>query len=312
MRGGLDDGTALVLGAGGPVGYAFHAGALAALHDACGWDVRAAGLVVGTSAGAGVAALLRAGLSGSHLHARACGKPLGCADAHAIASRVRRPDARQKTAPRGWRPVAPQYLLHVAKRPWAARPARLVAALLPAGRADLSDYADCLTSLFEGRWPEASLWITAVRARDGKVVAFGRDDAPCTTVGHAVAGSSAVPGVYAPICIDGERYVDGGMASAVHVRLAVESPKIRTLVVSSPLSRMPGMRAMLRAEIRHAQRQGVDVIALEPGPETIRAMGWNPMDAARGAAVAEAAYRETLARFNAATAPQGQLARVDA
>lgn len=300
MRATLDGSTALVLGAGGPVGYAFHAGALAALHDACGWDVRTAGLVVGTSAGAGVAALLRAGLSGSHLHARACGRPIDCADAHAIASRVRRPDAREKSAAsRGWRPTAPQYLLHVARRPWAARPARLVAALLPPGRAELSIYADSLSSLFAGAWPEAPLWITAVRARDGAIVAFGRDDAPRTTVGHAVAGSSAVPGVYTPVVIDGERYVDGGMASAVHVRLAVESPTVRTLVVSSPLSRMPGMGALLRAELRHARRQGVDVIALEPGPETIRAMGWNPMDASRSTMVAEAAYRETLARFTA-------------
>lgn len=309
MRARLDGGTALVLGAGGPVGYAFHAGALAALHDAIGWDVREAGLVVGTSAGAGVGALVRAGLSGSHLHARACGRPIDCADAHAIVSRVRRPDARAKSGARGWRPTAPQYLLHVARRPWAARPARLVAALLPPGRADLSVYADGLSSLFSGAWPDAPLWITAVRARDGAIVAFGRDDAPRTTVGHAVASSSAVPGVYTPVTIDGERYVDGGMASAVHVRLAVESLAVRTLVVSSPLSRMPGMRALLRAEIRHAERQGVDVIALEPGPETIRAMGWNPMDASRGTAVAEAAYRETFARFASAgrrALPPGQ------
>jgi predicted acylesterase/phospholipase RssA len=42
---------ALVLGAGGVAGGAFHAGALAALHDALGWDARSADLVVGTSAG---------------------------------------------------------------------------------------------------------------------------------------------------------------------------------------------------------------------------------------------------------------------
>src|SRR5262249_36209204 len=41
----------LVLGAGGPIGRAFHAGVLGALAEACGWDARSADLLVGTSAG---------------------------------------------------------------------------------------------------------------------------------------------------------------------------------------------------------------------------------------------------------------------
>src|SRR6478735_7027457 len=55
-------GIALVLGAGGTVGHAVHAGVLAALGDVCGWDARRADVVVGTSAGSVVAVLLRAGM----------------------------------------------------------------------------------------------------------------------------------------------------------------------------------------------------------------------------------------------------------
>src|SRR5690349_19155028 len=51
----------LVLGAGGVVGHAFHAGVLAALEDVAGFDARDADLIVGTSAGSVVGALLRAG-----------------------------------------------------------------------------------------------------------------------------------------------------------------------------------------------------------------------------------------------------------
>src|SRR5690348_3959752 len=65
---------ALVLGAGGPVGHAFHAGALSALEHALGWDARSADLVVGTSAGAQVGGLLRAGLHGADLSARVRGE----------------------------------------------------------------------------------------------------------------------------------------------------------------------------------------------------------------------------------------------
>jgi NTE family protein len=45
-------GVTLVLGAGGPVGSAFHAGVLRALAESCGWDPRRAELIIGTSAGA--------------------------------------------------------------------------------------------------------------------------------------------------------------------------------------------------------------------------------------------------------------------
>src|SRR3954452_9584457 len=61
----------LVLGAGGIVGGAYHAGALAALAEAADWDARQAEGVVGTSAGSIAGAALRAGLSGPDQFARA-------------------------------------------------------------------------------------------------------------------------------------------------------------------------------------------------------------------------------------------------
>ena len=54
--------VALVLGAGGATGHAFHAGVLSALAERTGWDPRTADLIVGTSAGSGVGAILRVGL----------------------------------------------------------------------------------------------------------------------------------------------------------------------------------------------------------------------------------------------------------
>src|ERR1700687_3789643 len=53
----------LVLGAGGPVAHALYCGVLLGLTQATGWDPRTAAVIVGTSAGAQVAALLRAGIS---------------------------------------------------------------------------------------------------------------------------------------------------------------------------------------------------------------------------------------------------------
>ena len=73
--------VAVVLGAGGTVGHAFHAGVLTALHDELGWDARRADLLVGTSAGSIVASMLRAGMPAADLaagpSANRCRRPAG-------------------------------------------------------------------------------------------------------------------------------------------------------------------------------------------------------------------------------------------
>ncbi|MDX5400598.1 MAG: patatin-like phospholipase family protein, partial [Actinomycetes bacterium] len=70
----------LVLGGGGVAGAAWHGAVLAALAEA-GWDARDADLVVGTAAGASVAATLRAGVPPAAMVARALGRPTS--DEHA-------------------------------------------------------------------------------------------------------------------------------------------------------------------------------------------------------------------------------------
>src|SRR5688500_17649462 len=55
--------TGLVLGAGGVVGMAYHAGVLHALEQEAGFAADAADLIVGTSAGSVVGAYVRAGWS---------------------------------------------------------------------------------------------------------------------------------------------------------------------------------------------------------------------------------------------------------
>ena len=66
-------GIGLVLGAGGEVGYAFHAGVLTALAEVTGWDAGSAEVIVGTSAGSIAGAVLRAGCSPIDLAARGVG-----------------------------------------------------------------------------------------------------------------------------------------------------------------------------------------------------------------------------------------------
>jgi NTE family protein len=173
-------------------------------------------------------------------------------------------------------------------RPWEAKIGRMIAALLPPGRVCLRLQAEGLRRLFGDHWPENPLWITAVGISRGHLVAFGRNGSPETDVGTAVACSGAVPSVCAPIRVGDEHYVDGGVASATNLHL-MEEANVDTVIVSSPLSRMPLMGWLLRREMKRLTRRGIQVIALEPDRSVACAMGFNPMKLDRAPAVARAA-----------------------
>src|SRR5450755_962070 len=97
----------LVLGAGGVAGGAFHAGVLAAIAEATGWDPRRATVVVGTSAGSITGASLIAGLSAGDLLARSEGRPMSAAGTRLMAGvgppRRPPPPARGHRGPAGAR-----------------------------------------------------------------------------------------------------------------------------------------------------------------------------------------------------------------
>lgn len=278
----------LVLGAGGPVGHAFHAGVLHALESSLGWDPREAELVVGTSAGAQVAALLRAGMTGADLSARASGGALDDRAAE-IARHFIRPCHKtpDPTLSASRRPASPAFLLNALREPRHLRPGRIASALLPQGRVRLDPQADGLRRIFGEAWPERETWITAVHLDSGRRVAFGAPGAPQIDMGTAVTCSSAVPGVYRPVEWGGLRYVDGGMASATHLDLLHDSD-LDLVVVSSPLSMFTSLGALLSIERRRLERH-VAVLTLEPTDEALVAMGRRPMDAERAPLVVAAA-----------------------
>jgi NTE family protein len=269
------DMVALVMGAGGPVGHAFHAGVLRALAEGCGWDPRSADLIVGTSAGAVAGALLRAGLSGQEMFAVAHQR-----------DRLYFPS----DGARRWWPASPEYLRLAVRRPWSVRPGRLLSALLPEGLLDNQPLGDAISRLHPERWPRRPLWITAVSLEDGARVVFGRPDAPALDLSTAVRCSAAVPWLHRPVRFGGQRFVDGGMASLVHLDVLADLEP-RVVVVSSPLSCFLPLRLLVRIEVERLRRRGLRVIVFEPDDEVAQAMSWNPMDVRPAAAVAAAAYR---------------------
>jgi NTE family protein len=301
----------LVLGAGGVAGGAFHAGALAAVAEATGWDPRTAAVVVGTSAGSIAGAGLRAGLSADDALARAVGRPLSAQGRRllaAVGAPARPPRLRVGRTPPTAADIG-RVLRRAAARPLAARPAALLSALLPEGATATTMISDGVASLLPDGWPTEPLWVCAVRRTDGRRVVFGRDSTP--SLAAAVAASCAIPGVFTPVEIDGVAHVDGGAHSPTNADvLADRALALDLVLVSSPMS-LSGRalrlkadqpvrrwaRLLLDAEILRLRRRGIPVIALQPTPAVTDVMGPNAMDPTRRAAIADAARTSTFERL---------------
>ena len=308
----------LVLGAGGVVGHAFHAGVLAAVAESTGWDPRDADVIVGTSAGSVVGALLRAGASAPDIAAKATGSPLSSEGrllvARAEAGRVDLPPIPSRPARRRVPAMsAPGALARAALQPWNARPGPLAAAFLPAGSVPTELVAASLRPLFT-TWPEAALWINAVQLDSGRRVTFGRDPGFETTVADAVAASCAIPAFFAPVVIDGVRYVDGGVHSLTNAEL-LAGLELDLVVVSSPMSiagaglrvaaDQPARRLArftLGREVAKVRRGGTPVLTFQPDGADIAVMGLNAMEESRRAPVTRRTFESTLRRFDSSRA----------
>jgi NTE family protein len=318
-------GIGLVLGAGGEVGHAFHSGVLAALTDVTGWDARVAEVVVGTSAGSIVGALLRAGVAPVDLAARATGRPLteesrrvfalsDAANAHLRPLPARTPRRGLPTM------SAPGALVRAALQPWNARPGSVAAAALPAGRVPTELISAGLRPLFD-RWPDAPLWVNTVELHTGRRVTFGRDPAYDVDVATAVAASCAIPTYFAPVEVAGVRFVDGGAHSPTNADL-LAGIGLDLVIVSSPMSitgnaprfspDQPARRLAryaLGREAARIRRSGTPVLTFQPTPDDIRVFGLNAMDTTRRADVTRRARASATKRLLRSDA-QDRLARL--
>jgi NTE family protein len=284
----------LVLGAGGIAGDAFHAGVLDALATASGWDPNAAEVIAGTSAGSGVAALLRGGMSAADVARRIAGEPLSARGARLVAGRSYAATPQEPQAVGRWGrggaglvPAAPGRFLHAALRPWEVRIGTLAAAALPEGRVPTDRVVAGLRRIYpDGAWPEQPLWVCAVRLHDGRRTVFGRDPGTTmrSTVPDAVAASCAIPAFFTPVRIDGVRYVDGGAWSPTNADV-MAGLGLDLVVVVSPMSARRAVpssfdgamraacRLQLSQEVLRIRRRGTPVLVLEPGGEELAVMG---------------------------------------
>lgn len=303
--------VALVLGAGGRVGAAYLAGALTALEIDLGFDARDADLIVGTSAGSLVGAVLRAGVPASDLAAWTVG-----ARRTAAGSVLPAPDdvtefpaVSVRDFLRPMRPPSLAFFARAVRAPWQFDLLRAYALHLPAGRHDLMPDLVWLDAVFGDAWPGDPTWLVAAGARSGRRRVLGRDrrDLP---ISAAVAASCAVPGYFSPVSVgtadDRERLVDGGVVSTTSADLVTSlDPPVDLAVVVAPMSTSGGagtdlvglMRRRVRRQVDREARvvaaHGIDVLRIEPGPEVSRLAGFDFMADDHAVDTVRAAVLET-------------------
>lgn len=263
---------ALALGGGGVTGVAWETGLLLGLAEA-GLDLSLADVFVGTSAGSVVAAQLTSGASLDALYAAQVAAGSG-----EIAARMSGAALVRFMIAMAW-PGDPRraraWLGHAALRARTVSEAERRAVI--ASRLPTTD------------WPQRRLLITAVNAETGVAVVFDRESG--VSLVDAVAASCAVPLVWPPVTINGQRYIDGGVRSVANANLALGCDRV---VVLAPTT----------AAVRRADRPAAQVAALGAGVRSIivspdaasrAAIGPNVLDPARRALAAQAGRAQAAA-----------------
>lgn len=281
------------------LGAAWMAGALSAVQVQLTRPVGDAEVLVGTSVGSIVAAVLRSGFCTDDLVAHQRGSN------DSVLSALCAPDLGCASGP-PWplSPVgSPRLLWKALLAPRTVHPWVIAAACLPRGRADHRELRSMVDGLPRTHQSAGQTWLTAVDYGSGRRVVFGRAGDPAASLADAVVASCSVPGWYRPTEIGGRRYIDGGVRSGTNADLLTHAGLDRVYVlapmaslVSSPprgrgerLDRFirRKMTNALHREVAQLRDNGSEVIVLTPGPMDLAAIGGNMMDSRRRVEVFE-------------------------
>ncbi|MDF1781235.1 MAG: patatin-like phospholipase family protein [Alcanivoracaceae bacterium] len=279
---------ALVLGCGGVAGAAWQIATLEALQKQLNWDARSADILIGTSAGSVLAALLSAGVSVERMVASEKNTAADCFWNH-------------DTDTGGAFPPVPKGQFTAMPLLWKGikgevSPITAIAGLLPRGNMNMQPFMDLIDSVVPaGQWTKhKATWIVVVDAATGERVVLGRDYAADIPLNRAVCASYAVPSWCPPVSWAGREFLDGGIASPASADMLIGTDIEEAIVLTpmaaasmdNPRSRLEKIERRVRRymtnvvnrEIAQLERAGIRVIRLEPTAEDLGAFGFNMMD----------------------------------
>jgi len=204
--------------------------------------------------------------------------------------------------------------------------------LLPAGLLENSGIREFLVEVFRSRGLAdrfgdlvRDLYIVAVDLDSGEAVAFGEEGHRDVPVSTAVQASTALPGLYRPVRIDGRDYVDGGVKKTAHINLAIRhgaglvlcinpivpilndthagpldghlSNKGVTYVLDQAFRIMLHGRMQYGLERFRTEHRDVDILLIEPTRDDLRMFSYNIMRYSARRVVAEDGYRSVIRSF---------------
>ena len=221
----------LALAGGGPLGGIYEVGALLALADSLdGLELNRLDAYVGVSSGGFVAAALANGISPAQMHR------LFIADG---ADAALKPEIFL-------RPAFGEFGRRLGKLPGLALRASMQYLRDPFHRGIIESFATLAqavpTGVFDNRAIDAflarlfaapgrtndfrqlgrKLFLVATNLDSGASVTFGVPGNDHVPISRAIEASSALPGLFPPVEIDGEHYVDGALNKTLHASVALD------------------------------------------------------------------------------------------
>ena len=157
--------------------------------------------------------------------------------------------------------------------------------------------------------PSSRVGIVATDFDQGSRAIFRFDAGSGDRLADAVVASCSVPGLFPPISIDGQRYVDGGISSATNADLLAGTGVDTAYVVAplavsstdracSPLTRAERWFRRVRSrrlsyEVEALREAGISTTVLAPCADDLAGIGFNVMNMTRRVPVLDTAIRTT-------------------
>jgi NTE family protein len=247
----------LALAGGGPLGGIYEVGALIALADSLdGIDFNDLDVYVGVSSGGFVAAALANGISPAQMYrlfiddgAEAALSP-GLFLRPAFGEFARRAASLPGLLARS----TLDYLRHPIQRSFMESMATLGRAV-PTGVFNQRSIDAFLTRLLAGpgrtndfRQLSRKLFLVATNLDTGASVTFGMPGWDHVPITKAIEASAALPGLFPPVAIDGEHYVDGALNKTLHASVALDSG-VTMLICINPLVPFDASSAARRSRL---------------------------------------------------------------